>query len=377
MIRVAHVSTALSWRGGEQQVFYLAEELAKIGGIAQWVFCAKGSVMAQRCHEAGLPYQVCTKGWSFNPFFAHSLAVFCRKNRLDLLHLHDPHAHNFAVLSADIWGNTTPFVLSRRVDFVPKNNRYTHYKYNHTAIKKIVCVSESIRRVMLPHIEQAEKLEVIYSGIDLDRFAPKNEKWPSMGSIGILRRQYNLSADTLLVGNVAALAPHKDYYTFLDTARLLLANGFKARFLLIGEGGERVALAQYAAAIGVADHVIFTGFRTDIAQILPELDLMLVTSVEEGLGTSVLDAFVAGVPVVATQAGGLRELVQHQINGLNAPIKDAQNLAICTARLLVDGALRKKLTEQARLYVQDFSKEKTAQKTLALYKNILELAQIC
>lgn len=360
----------MTWRGGEQQVFYLTQSLSEMADKVQsWVFCAKGSVMEARCREAGLLHVAYVKGWSFNPFFAYQLATFCRTNGIDLLHLHDPHAHNLAILSADLFGNHCPMVLSRRVDFRLKNNRYTHYKYNHKAIQRIICVSEAIRRIMLPHIEQPQKLTVIYSGID-------EQKFDRQGSNGhILRKQYGLDKHTALIGNVAALAPHKDYFTFLATAQRLLDGGMKAKFLLIGEGDERKNLQEYVQAKGLENDVIFTGFRNDIAQILPELDIMLVTSDEEGLGTSVLDAFAAGVPVVATQAGGLMELVLEGQTGLSAPIKNADLLAKQVTRLLTDPALRISLIKGAESYVQRFSRENTAQKTLSIYEEILSNAR--
>ena len=364
-MNILHLSTAKSWRGGEQQIAYLVKELQAFEGVNQWVFCAKGSSMEKHCREKKLSHFALSKISPFNPWLAYRLRSICKKNSIDLVHLHDPHAHNIAILSADFFRNKTPFVLSRRVDFPIRKNWFSRYKYNHPQVKRILCVSDTIRQIMAEYVKDQNKLHTVYSGIDTKRF----EKATNSGK---LRKQYQIPNETALIGNVAALAPHKDYLTFVDTAQLLLQKGVKAAFFIIGEGAERMKIETHIAQLQLQKHFILTGFRNDIPDILPELDLFLMTSETEGLGTSVLDAFACKVPVVATVAGGIPELVKDGETGLLAEVKNAKQLAEKVALMINKQHLRQKLVMNAFEFVQKFTTRQTANLTLGIYIKLLK-----
>src|SRR5690606_32318917 len=150
-------------------------------------------------------------GSSLNMLYAKKLSGLCRKMQIDICHLHDAHAHSYAILAASFFNNKVPLILSRRVDFPIKKNWASNYKYNHPSIKKIICVSETIVQITAKGIRDKSKLLCIHSGIDLDKFT----------NSGNLRREYDIDDDCILVGNTSALADHKDYFTFVDTAKLL------------------------------------------------------------------------------------------------------------------------------------------------------------
>lgn len=175
----------------------------------------------------------------------------------------------------------------------------------------------------------------------------------------------------MLIGNTSALETHKDYYTFIDTIKNIAAKDINVIGFIIGQGSMLPELKKYASDAGVASRIIFTGFRTDVADCLSGLDVFLMTSLTEGLGTSVLDAFAAGVPVVATRAGGIPEMVIHGVTGMLAPLQDSQTLADYILRLIHDHELKKTIVLRARDKVQEFTKENTAKKTLEVYRQVL------
>lgn len=361
-MKILHLASAKSWRGGEQQIAYLITELAK-KKIDQVVFCPTGSPMEKFCREnkiAVVPYK---KRFSLNPFVALQVKNYCKKNEVDLIHVHDNHAHTFAWLAALLFGNKPQIVVSRRVDFSINKNRLSLAKYQHSKVARIVCVSEAIRQIVLKDYPHPEKVVVVYSGIDLEKFGAKPD--------GRLRKKLGLSPNDLLIGNVAAIAPHKDYFTFVDTAKILLAGGQDAHFVAIGgDGGERELIQKYIEEKGITDRVHLPGFREDVPVILPELDLFLFTSKTEGLGTSLLDVLACGIPVIATAAGGIPEIIKHQETGLTAPVADASTLAKHVLSLVNDRSLSNQLVEAGKALVQSFSKEETAIKTLAIYHTI-------
>lgn len=283
--------------------------------------------------------------------------------KADLMHIHSAKSHSLAVLSHVI-GNKTPLILSRRVDFPIRNNFFTQWKYNYPAIRKIICVSEAIEKIVRDSVKNPDRCTTVHSGIDVSRF----EK-PS----GYLRKTYQLPEKTLLIGNTSALASHKDYDTFINTAGIFLQYGIAAHFFLIGEGPERDHIRNYIVEKGWQDHITMTGFLDNLPEVLPELDVFLMTSVTEGLGTSILDAFASKVPVVATRAGGIPEMVIHEKTGLLAEVKDAQTLALHLRRAIEDVPFSQKMVSNAYQHLlNNFTREKMASKTLEVYIKVLQ-----
>ena len=360
---VIHLSTAKSWRGGEQQLVYLYDELVK-SGIPQLIVCRKGSELAKRCEEKQRNYIAIPKRSSTDVFAAKKLKKICRYFNAGVIHTHDAHAHTTAFLSHSLFGNNTPIIVSRRVDFPIKNNKMSHMKYNYRGIAAILCVSDKIKEITARGVRDTNKLFTVYSGIDLSRFS-------NLPGKNQLRDEYNIPQDQLLIGNVSALAPHKDYFTFIDTVEKL--PDLKATFFIIGEGELKLELNEYAKEKGVEERIIFTGFRTDILPVLTSLDIFLITSKTEGLGTSILDAFACGVPVVATKAGGIPELVEHEKTGLLADVGDSRTLAEQILRIANDKGLSNQLVKGAKQKLQQFTREQTAQKTLQVYERVMRM----
>ncbi|NQV54116.1 MAG: glycosyltransferase family 4 protein [Flavobacteriales bacterium] len=363
-MKVLHITSPKTWRGGEQQLIYLAEEL-KVLGIEQVIMCPFNSPVHKYCLKHHFPHVTYYKGFSANPMVAFRVTHVCKRSNIDLVHVHDSHAHNFAVLSSVLTNNDIPIVVSRRVDFAIQGTSMSLFKYNHPNIKKIVCVSHAIRDIMAMSVEDDSKLTVVHSGVDLSRF--ENVE------VGVsLREEFNIPEDHALVGNVAALAPHKDYPSFIRTAKRMIESGAKVRFIAIGEGPSRKEIEEEIEATGMEAHIHLTGFRNNVPELLRELDVFLITSSTEGLGTSILDAIASGTPVVATAAGGIVEIIEHEKNGLLCKVGSEAELASAVERMIHDEAFRKHCTEEGLKTVQRFSKEETARKTLALYREVME-----
>ena len=364
--KILHVSTPKSWRGGEQQIAYLYEELAQIG-IEQYILCAKGGELAKRGKAKKWNIIESRKRAAIDPFFSFSIKRISRLKNIDIIHVHDSHAHTFAMISSSIWRNNIPIVVSRRVDFPISNSSIK--KYNHKNIKRILCVSDAIKAITATKIVDQSILKTIYSGIDLERFHSVNQP------MDVLRTEFNIAANIPLIGNVAAIAPHKDYFTFIDTAEEVIKRGLNAKFIIIGTGPLELEIKEYCLMKGLSDHIIFTGFRSDIPTILPELDLFLITSETEGLGTSVIDAFACRVPVVATRAGGIPELVHHEKTGLLADIKDPVGHANQIELILNSASLQAQIIKGQQEILPLFTKTETAKKTLQEYLAVLEQEQ--
>jgi glycosyltransferase involved in cell wall biosynthesis len=351
----------MTWRGGEQQLAYLLEGLQK-KALYQTVYCYKGSEIEKYCLTNNISVHTFHRSSAFNPLLLRDFTQLCQRLKIEIIHAHDAHGHTVAVLSAALFRNRIPIVLSRKVDFPIKNNFFSRYKYNYPTIKKIICVSNKIEEILSKDLRNKQVLTTIYDGIDFLRF--------QANSNGILRKEFQISADEFIIGNIAAIASHKDYFTFVDVAKILLAKKIKAKFLIVGEGPERPQIEAYITENNLNNDIILTGFRHDISKILPEFDLLLFTSKTEGLGSSILDAYACKVAVVATQAGGIPEIVIHEQTGLLAPVQNAPLLAENVLKLLSQPDLKQKLVSQAFNFMQQFSKEKMADLTYNTYLKV-------
>jgi len=361
--KVLHVSTAKTWRGGEQQLIYLVEEL-RLKGIAQVVVCTKGSCVEEYCRHNNIPVFTSKKLLPIDPAFAYLIAKTARKHSVNLIHSHDAHAHTFSVMASTFFGAKPSIIVSRRVDFPIRKGFLSKWKYNHKSVKRILCVSDAIKDITSKGVRNSAVLRTVYSGIDLKRFENKPTE-------NVLRKEYNIPTEIPIIGNVAALAPHKDYFTFLDVAKLASDKGFNGKFFIVGEGELKDELKAYTRKLGITDTVVFAGFRDDIPQVIPCFDIFLITSETEGLGTSILDAIACETPVVATTAGGIPEIIIHEKTGLTAPVKDAEGLFTNICRLNRDKELTKKLIAGATIHLQSFTKQATANKTLEIYQELL------
>lgn len=357
-----HVSTAASWRGGEQQVAYLVRALGELG-TEQVVFCVRNAPLALHCFANGIKTIEFKKTGSLNLKAANMLATFCSTHSHTIVHCHDSHAHTLAFLAAWFFQNHSPIIVHRRVDFPVSRNVFSRMKYNHSRIKKLICVSDAIRQMLVPALKSPEKAVVIHSGIDTGRFRNVERR-------NNLKKEFGFSDKHILIGNIAALAPHKDYNTFLRTAEILARNNSGYRFVIVGEGSERKNIENEINSRNLTDKVVLAGFRKNIPELIKELDVLLLTSKTEGLGTSILDAFAGGLPVVATRTGGIPEIVEHMVNGLLAEVGNAQELADMTTLVINDRLLRESIIKKAAAIALGFDYRITASKTLELYQQI-------
>ena len=171
---------------------------------------------------------------------------------------------------------------------------------------------------------------------------------------------------------MAALAAHKDHITFVDAAALILKYNPATQFVIIGgDGGEQERIVKYITEKKLSEKITLLGYRDDLSELFPDLNVFMFSSKEEGLGTSVIDALAAGIPVVTTAAGGIPEIIKHQKNGWIVPVGDAEGLCTGVSRMLLDSEIRTKWIQAGKETAASFSKKKTARKTLTVYDEII------
>lgn len=356
-----HIDAGKGWRGGQRQSLYLVKELKRRGQPVFFVVQPK-SPLHKKAAAAGIPIFPLRIRHEFDLFSVLRLALAMRRKNCLLAHFHD--AHSVSIGSAAAALARVPLrIISRRVDFPLKKNVLSRLKYIKN-IDVVVAISEGVKKVLEEGGLSPERVEVIPSGID---FSPYEE----FSSSPYLRQEFSFSPEDYLVGMVAHLADHKGHKYLIRASKILKEQAPKIKIIIVGEGPLRIELDKEARDSKVEDIIFFLGFREDIPRILSSLDLFVLSSYLEGLGSSILDAMACGLPVVATRAGGIPEVVVHRKTGLLVPPRNPQALAKAILKLYNDRELASRLGERGYEVVrQKFSVQSMTEKMIQLYHRL-------
>ncbi|WP_445749118.1 glycosyltransferase family 4 protein [Polaribacter sp.] len=362
MITVLHISSAKNWRGGENQLKNLMQGIDKLDAkVSQHLICINKSKLHSFCIENKISHSLLKNRIFFIFFNLFEIFRVCKKFQINIIHIHDSKSLTYIVLSQLLFFYRIPIVLSRKVYFPIKNNFLTSFKYNFSSVKKIICISNEIQKVVEKRFNKANTI-VIYDAIDTEISLKEN----------FFRDNFNIEKNIILIGYVASMTDEKDHFTFLKAAETINNINKNCMFLLIGDGVNKSNLINFSKDLGLSDKVIFTGFIKNVNYYLSDIDICLFTSKNEGLGSSILDFFLAKVPVVTTNAGGIKNIVEDNYNGLLCPIKDDQCLSLKVLQIIENFNKRKVLTENAFQYVNQFHSIKTfSQKHVNVYNEIL------
>ncbi len=357
---VIHISSIKTWRGGEQQVANLLLGQKK-SGLNVFVVVAKNAELKIFCESNAIDYTEIKFRNGFNLLAAFKIKFLSKRFNARIVHMHCSPSHTLSIFSK-LLGNPAKLILSRRVIFPVRDNILSYKKFNYKGISKIICVSESTKEVLKKTVEAVEKLDVIYDGIDLKRFQ-HTEALDFKKELGL--------EGVKIVANISAIAYEKDYFTFIDTAEIVLNKEPNVHFLVIGSGRESEPIQNYIDNKGLSTSITMLGFRKDVPALLSILDVFLMTSTMEGLGSTLLDAFASKVPVVATRVGGIPEIVIHQETGLLSNAKDAEGLAANVIRFLRDESYSQKIAQNAfELVKSKFSAENMVKLTNKVYEKV-------
>ena len=359
-----HVDTALTWRGGQNQVLLTVNGLRSIGERAALVAHPDGA-LRQRAAE-GLELIPMAPRTEMDLTAAWRFSRVIKRLAPDVIHAHDPHGVAMASLALSLGssaaqGHAPRLVVSRRVDFHLKGNSFSRWKYRQ--VDAFVAASEAIRQMLVADGVPAERTVTVHEGIDVDHVAAA----PPVN----VHEAFWLPHQAPVVGNVAALVPHKGQRYLVDAAHLVVQHVPDARFIILGEGELREHLQKQVHEHHLEKHVLLPGFRTDVLGCIKGFDLFVMSSVTEGLGTSLLDAMACGRPIVATRAGGIPEIVEDGVNGTLVPPRDAASLAAAIVQALQDEGWRRRTGEAGLARVRErFTVDRMVSETAAVYRRL-------
>jgi glycosyltransferase involved in cell wall biosynthesis len=238
------------------------------------------------------------------------------------------------------------------------------------ATDRIVTLSPALKADLVGmRIAPPEKIVIVPLGMDLEPLIRGVQRR------GELRAELGLEPNQPLIGIVGRLVPIKNHRLFLEAARSMVNSGSPARFVVVGDGGLRPALEALAAELGIASRVNFLGWRMDMAAVYPALDLLALTSDNEGTPVAVIEAMAAGVPVVATAVGGVPDVIRDGETGTLVPPGDAGGLAEAWLESLAGGEGVERMKLRAREdVIRRFGRERMISAMADLYRNLAKEA---
>ncbi len=280
-----------------------------------------------------------------------TIAELIAKYEVDLVHCHDTNSNVLVGIGRRRFPCAA--IASPYGWWTPKwhvEAQINHWIENHLALphfERVYTVSETMKKNVLKGGTPDERIRVIHTGLDVSQFdtgAPRKE----------VRAAFGIPEDGIVVGTVSRLFAEKGHAYLLEAAAMLAPDFPQLRLLIVGTGSEREPLGEQATCLGIGDKVLFTGFYDDLPGALRTMDIFAQPSIlHEGFPTAVLEAQVAGLPVVASDIGGTFETIDAGVTGLLHPPADAQALADTLRQLLADPARRANMATAARPWIEN------------------------
>jgi len=356
-----HIDTARTWRGGQNQVLLTVNGLRALGQRSALVAHPDGEL--RRRAAEGLDLIPIAARTEMDLSAAWRLSRVVKRLRPDIVHAHDAHGTALASLALSMATSTRApaLIVSRRVDFHLRRNSFSRWK--HGRVDCFIAASEAIRAMLMADGVPPERVETVHEGIDLEHV--------QAAPLVNIHEAFWLPHHAPVVGHVGALVAHKGQRHLVEAAHLVVQQIPDARFLILGEGELREPLERQIREYHLEKHVLMPGFRTDVLGCIKAFDLFVMSSLTEGLGTSILDAMACSRAVVATRAGGIPEIVENGVTGTLVEPHDHAALAREIVRLLRDEGSRQRMGEAGRARVARlFTVERMVAGTAAVYARV-------
>jgi glycosyltransferase involved in cell wall biosynthesis len=340
MITILHTESSLGWGGQEKRI------LRELLGLSRESFrpllaCQPESRIGQNAEALGLQVDYLKMRANIDPLAVFQFLRMFHHHKVDIVHTHS---------SADSWMAATAAKISPRRPSVVRT-RHLSVSFNNRLIysfmaDRVVTVGSSTRRYMIQKKGIPEgKVLTIPTGVDLTRFNPRESREDLRGELGI-------PAGVPVYGTVAVFRRLKGHRYLLEAVPEITSCVPGAKLLLVGEGPQENHIQEMIEEKRIKESVIMPGFREDITRVLNTLDVFVFPSLQEALGTAILEAMAMEKPVVASRVGGIPEVVQEGRTGYLIDPEDSRAIARRVIQLLKDGETRRRMGAEGRRLVE-------------------------
>ncbi len=365
-LSVVGVDPELGFGGGESQVLGLTVELVRAGYRAE-LLCDPDGQLWRRARGAAIVCHPLRIRNALDFAAGMRLRTFLRRGRYDIVHFHTSRAHSLAPFARRY---ARKLFVTRRMDYRP-NRLFAPWLYNH-AVDAVLAISSAVAEALADAGVKPQRVTIIPSGVDCERFRPPEESVRTQA-----RAALRLTTEEIAIGTVGALEHRKGHRHLLEAIATLVdgAQGTRAMRLkcfVAGDGSLRAALDADVRRLGLEPFVRLMGPLEDPRVLLWALDIFALPSLKEGLGVALLEAMACGLPVVASDTAGPKELIEHEHSGLLFRPGSSAELAQALKRVIRTPGMRSAIGGAARdRIVERFTMETMATRTLELYRAYL------
>ncbi len=366
-MRVAHLNTEKTFRGGERQVVFLIKGLTE-KNVTSYLICNKDSkikgVVSNFLNPENI-FEVKMNG-EYDIFAILKIREFLKINRVNIVHCHTSHAHTLGYFASI--GLNTKVLVSRRVDFsiYRKGIRFLSLAKYNLFCDKIISISQTIKEILIKDKVIPNKITTVHSGVEI---------LPTLSSedYADIIDEFKINMNYLKIVNVAALEEHKGQSYLIEAFAKVLSVYPQTLLIIVGDGKLSSSLKNIAKNLKIDNKIIFTGFRKDVIKFLNIADIFTISSLDEGLCTSILDAVSLNKVVVATNAGGIPEIIKNRETGILVEKGNVDSLA--------DGLIyairnfkhyKKKFSSGSKFISRNFSVENMVNGNFLVYKQLLK-----
>lgn len=364
-MRLIQFTASKVWRGHEQKIIYLYEAFRDNNYVDdQIIVCPLDSELYKVAKEKKL--KVHTFEFKSKLKSAKELKNIADNFNSNIIFIHNSKSHTISVLAGVFYGLKIPMVLCRTLIKRVDTNFLRKWKYNYKGIKKIICITQPVVDALKFAVKDESRISIVGILTDIDKF--KNSQ-----KTGKLHDELNIPKEYKIIGNIAAFTDFKDHSTWVKTVKELKDRNVKAKYVLVGKGKKENEIKAQVKGLGLDKDVYFLGFRTDIPQIMPELDILLFTSNNEPAGGVILEAYACKTLVVAANAGGIPEVLIDNKTGLLAEVGNPIDFADKVEFLLNDKQTQEKLIANGYQFLKDnYTKEIIAKKMFDELNEVLQ-----
>jgi len=373
-MRIIQINSGRKWIGEAAHTFSLFKELSK-RNIFTILICKKGSAIEDFATRENLSFSTLNLSSRFNIISDFKdflkLRKLIKENKIDIVHTHRGKEHWLAVLTVLTLKNKPKIVRTRHVITSIKRHIFNKWLFG-KATNAIICVSKKIYEEVMKtgFIKDREKIKVIYSGIDVDRFKKMGER--SESSIPHL---YNVPPNALLIGLTGRLQRIKGQEIFLKSAGIISKQFPNTHFLISGSGkkGKEEKLKALTNELSINDKVTFLGYVNEVEKVIASLDIGVIASLgSEGSSRIAMEYMASGLPIVATKVGGIPEILSDGKYGIlvepNSPEALAEGIITLLNNTEKMSELKKLVRERAVTY---FNFDRWIHETVEVYKSII------
>lgn len=364
-LTVLHTESSKGWGGQENRTLKECIGLKKIGARVI-IACQPDSVLAERGAEAGIEVKKIEMKSSISISAIAALLKIIRNESVNIVCTHSGKDSMLGAIAGRL-SKMKPVIVRTRHLALPITSKITYSLLPH----KVVTVSEYVRRYLIEEKGiKPEKVVSIPTGIDLERFNPDIVR-------PVPREEIGIAADAVIIGTIAILRRKKGHHTLLDAVPLVLKEFPKAVFVFVGDGPQRQNIEQKIAELGISTNVKLLGLRKDIPEILKTIDVFVLPTLQEALGTSFLEAMAMGKSVVGTKVGGVGEVLKDGINGYLVEPGNPSILAKAIIKLLEDKEKARMMgIEGEKIVRQNYTVEKMCENMYAFYSSMLKMKNL-